>query len=527
MPRRSSSSRSLRTVLDNRALPAYLRTLTPGALAQICSRVGVADAAEFMALVPARQLVMALDASVWKSPRPGLPETFDPEELMQWLAVWLDIGDAFTAERLSAIPDEDLTLYLSHVLRVHTVPMWGFERSTEIEDLDRIYAPSYHESAYGNYFVTAAAPQHWEIARAGVDALWDHAPERLLRLFALLSGDESMLAPETDRESSNRDFSSQRAGTRERRGHVTAEGARAFLAFAHTSSLETLHALSEYDLETRRHLSLLDEPVDPATRAAAEDVNAAGDATAEGLTELQEAFEAAGLVEAPAATLLLTHDSPKPLPVVQLLARLAHDDPDAFDLRGRELAYLASVLIAGVAVSGQVMRAQDARSAALATCNLGLELLRSRQAAQIGIEREPGLVRLFLVGWRALGEIAPRVVNTLTRSLRKLQAAAFALPPAQRWLLDDAQGNLRDLQLALSRSDFAAARAAAELLSFVFDAAVCRALVPLLDEIPRIRSGAGSEALAWIESVAGLKAVARLLRRIPRPPHGHTRPSGA
>jgi hypothetical protein len=478
-----------------------------------------------MALVPAGRLIKALDASVWKSSRPGLPETFDPDELMQWLAVWLDIGAQFTAERLAAIPDEDLTLYLSHVLRVHTVSMWGFERSTEIEDLERIYAPSYHESAYGHYFVTAAASEHWETARAAVDALWDHAPERLLHLFALLSGDESMLATETDRESSNRDFSSQRASTREQRGYVTAEGARAFLAFATTSSLETLHALSEYDLETRRHLSILDD-ADAATRPTPEDTHAPGDATEQGLTELQAAFEAAGLVEPP-ATRLLTHDSPKPLPVVQLLARLAHEDPDALDLRGRELAYLASVLIAGVSVNDRLMGAEEARSAALATCNLGLELLRRRHTAEIGIEREPGLVRLFLVGWRELGEIAPRVVETFTRSVRKLQAAAFAFPPAQRWLVDDAQSNVRDLQLAVSRRDFAAAREAAELLSFVFDAAACRTLVPLLDEMPRVRRGAGSESPNWIGSVADLREVARLLRRIARPPRGHIRPRGA
>src|SRR5690348_7378526 len=120
MPKRPSASRSLRTLLGNRALPACIRALTPGALAQMCSRVGLGDAAELMALAPARQLVRALDASVWKTPRPGLAEVFDPRELLEWLSVWLDIGDEFAAERLGAIPDADLTLYLSHVLRVGT-----------------------------------------------------------------------------------------------------------------------------------------------------------------------------------------------------------------------------------------------------------------------------------------------------------------------------------------------------------------------------------------------------------------------
>jgi len=109
--------------------------VTPDALAQICSRVGLSDAAELMALAPARQLVRALDASVWKTPRPGLPEVFDPRELLEWLPVWLEIGDEFTAERLGG------------------------------------------DDPGG--------------ARCPVAT----SPERLLHLFSQLSGDESMLAP--------------------------------------------------------------------------------------------------------------------------------------------------------------------------------------------------------------------------------------------------------------------------------------------------------------------------------------------
>ena len=109
--------------------------MTPDALAQICSRVGLSDAAELMALAPAQQPVRALDASVWKTPRPGLPEVFDPRELLEWLPVWLEIGDEFTAERLGG------------------------------------------DDPGG--------------ARCPVAT----SPERLLHLFSQLSGDESMLAP--------------------------------------------------------------------------------------------------------------------------------------------------------------------------------------------------------------------------------------------------------------------------------------------------------------------------------------------
>src|SRR4029077_11248170 len=66
--------------------------------------------------------------------------------------------------------------------------------------------------------------------------------------------DESMLAPQRNRESSNDDFISAREGSRECQGYVTASGARAFLALT-KKPLEELAALSEYDLETKRHLA--------------------------------------------------------------------------------------------------------------------------------------------------------------------------------------------------------------------------------------------------------------------------------
>lgn len=169
---RVSHSGPLKAIRDNPALPALIQSLSPQSLAQLCARIGVSDAAELMALAPAEKLLKALDASVWKKLRPGAPEVFDRNELIEWLTVWLDIGEVFTAERLAAMPEEDLTLCLSHVVRVSTGPMWGFERSTEIEDLDRIYAPSYHETAFGPYFVTAAVEEHWETVRAALDALW-------------------------------------------------------------------------------------------------------------------------------------------------------------------------------------------------------------------------------------------------------------------------------------------------------------------------------------------------------------------
>ncbi|MGH8205430.1 MAG: DUF6178 family protein, partial [Steroidobacteraceae bacterium] len=159
----SGDSRSLRAVLDNPAMPALIQSLPAQELSLLCARIGPADALHIMALAPVERLVQALEASVWKSPRPGVSEVFDTRELLEWIWAWLDIGEEFTAQRLAAVPDGDLTLYLSNLATVTTAAMWGFERSTEIGDLERIYAPSHDETAYGSYVVRARRQEDWEI----------------------------------------------------------------------------------------------------------------------------------------------------------------------------------------------------------------------------------------------------------------------------------------------------------------------------------------------------------------------------
>src|ERR1700754_5024742 len=101
-----TGSRLLQTLQANPALPALLRDLQPTALARLVERVGLNDAGELMALAPTRKLLQALDESLWKSPEPGVAESFDAGELVAWLEAWNEIGDAFVAERLAAMSDE-------------------------------------------------------------------------------------------------------------------------------------------------------------------------------------------------------------------------------------------------------------------------------------------------------------------------------------------------------------------------------------------------------------------------------------
>ncbi len=309
---------------------------------------------------------------------------------------------------------------------------------------------------------------------------------------------------------------------------MTAAGARAFLAVGFRSPMQELLSLSEYDLETRRHLSGLASPEE----AELEHLHVGRDATAPDsapgaehgptaldtadsthsdephLATLRASLEEMGLLDVPPDRRLLSHESsPERLAIINLVEQLADKHPEAFDARARELAYLASVLIAGVAVEDRVLTPEEARAAALATCNLGLELAQTR-GERARIEAEPGLVRLFLVGWRALSEVPGRVVQALTEALDALRSQTSA--PLHAWLVEQAEMSVTDLSEAVAKRELAAARDAALVLAFVFDPKVCRALAPLLDELPRFPSGARKEG-QWIDSLKSLEAIGELL----------------
>jgi hypothetical protein len=209
--------------------------------------------------------------------------------------------------------------------------------------------------------------------------------------------------------------------------------------------------------------------------------------------------------------LLAPESASKPLQLVRLLQTLAEKDAAQFNARGRELAYLGSVLVTGVVVEGTALSPAEARNAALATCNLGLELLNSH-GESARVDREPGLVRLFLVGFNALSAMPDRVAQSFVRCLSALHDANSE--PLHEWLVEQAEVSVADLIDAVRKGDFAAAREAVTALCFVFEPRACQAAAPLLDEIPRLAAGRG-ESAKWIDSVAAFTAAATLLEGLP------------
>ena len=85
--------------------------------------------------------------------------------------------------------------------------------------------------------------------------------------------------------------------------------------------------------------------------------------------------------------------------------------------------------------------------------------------------------------------------------------------PLHEWLVEQAEVSVADLNEAVRNRVFAAAREATLALCFVFEPHTCRAVVPLLDELPRLGTTDGKGAM-WIDSMAAMASAAKLLRDI-------------
>jgi hypothetical protein len=501
-------------------MPALLKELPPRAVASLFQEIGVTDAGVLMAMIPTRSLLLAFDESIWKSVRPGQAETIGVRELIDWFVAWNDIGEKFLVEKLEAMSEDYLTTVLSHLVKVESASRYAvyFEDPEKFvtlceDDRERI----------GPYIVEPIVDDDEGVVIELVRALWGADSGKILRVFDRLSDLADPVNSTRGSASTSRDVESEREAHREAQGFVTADGARAFFAFAERLKEAEIIALDRYDAETRRYLhtiewatespdSIHSPIVDDNINAdhEADQSNSAGTAVsfiaAESNTaSLRSLLEESQLLEKQNSVPLLQDKRRSQESALTVeLRRLADENIESFHARARELGYLANVL-RWVPNEVVALNDKDAKDAAFAICNLGLEIASSICA--VDLEKEPGLIRLFILGWNALASLRSRVIGAFAGALSKP-----TLPP---WLQSEATAGLSDLRRAVESRRFEEAREATLFLSIVFDSRICRAIAPLMDAIPRfstlLDSAENSHQARWIATKADLQILERLL----------------
>lgn len=432
---RPSSRSLLARVLDEPDLPAQIQQLAPAVFSELVEQIGLEDAGELVAMATIEQLGHAFDEDLWKNQRPGEEEHFDPQRFLLWLEVLLEAGDAFAASRLVEMPEDLVTLALQKHMLVLDVEVLALDMQAADEvdarQLDKALESCIHEELNGLELV-ARQCEGWDSIWSVVLALDRDHHEFLTRVLERCCAMSSEYIEDsgglyevlTSEEMLEADLAGEREDRRAEQGHVAPSSAAAFLSLARTER----GVSGERDPVTRAYFRNLG----PTPTASVRRGRGRGRRSTTG----EESAGIAGLlrdagvrVDALPRRLLMAQSlsgDPAESRLVDAMRALAERAPVTFGERCEELAYLASVLLAGCAREQRSLRPIEAVRAALAACNLGLCLALSplplepkpdeaSEAAAILQHRNAD--ELFRTGWHAIHR---DVVDEAARVARQL-----------------------------------------------------------------------------------------------------------
>ena len=411
----AKSALLLPRILDTPQLARAVPRLPAEVLHRVVLGCGLEACGNLLALATPAQLSAIVDVDLWRSEHPGRDELLDTDRFGAWLEVMGDV-DASVAARViaglePALAVAGLAAYVA-VFDPAAVAM-----SPELDGASSEGSAVDHRlrRAVGGYLVVARRNDAWDAVLNTLVALAD---EHLSCFHRVMRGCRrlSSSAPEVDGlddlpsgvEQLRLDLADARERRRERQGYVTPAQARAFLQAARGT-------------DRRRPSPPRPSPVATAHLrgdGGAEDVAGDGeDGQAPGQADPVEterpAAEVFALVDLLVETGVVT-DPARLLPGVSApdgrfaslreRMRFVQDhDSNAHARRGRELGFLANVLVAGCSLQARAFTTDEAADAAAAVCNLGLDAWPAQWPTPTDAFLVDGdLTTLFQVGWAVL-----------------------------------------------------------------------------------------------------------------------------
>ncbi|MEZ5559835.1 MAG: DUF6178 family protein [Pseudomonadales bacterium] len=525
----------LDSLTDAEALPALVQRMEPATLKNLVDDVGIEDAAALVAHATSTQIAHLVEESVWSSGQPGDPERLSVPELLRWFDLWIDIGDNFIAHKLHDLGESFCALTFSKLLVVTASDLWQ-------EPVDET------TQVIGSYLARSRYDDEWESVQGALTALWDEYPDFLEALLARLAFRHSMLNLGDDDQERvlDADATHAREQQREQAGFVTAAMAGTFLSTVAATELDVLCEETGYDLETAQYFARRDRAQNASTATgsgrgsvqqpaadAPPSLPARTEITDAELEQLEREIDRYQLLRAGHQPRLSgPADARATLPLRKALAKLG-DDPGALEARMGELSYLANLLMQGAMIEGRRLREAEAAELVTAACNLGssyllwLDLREDEDPSQACLpflRSEPGLVRLFRIGWHLLSRLPLQVAS---RIFEVLSGPAFRdRLGARPWLRAelDALLSTPDIRELARSGAFDELRETVQLLSIVLESDLVAPLMLLCDRVPRLArslpeprpgngnaDGRASAGARFVQDMADLTAVDRFL----------------
>ena len=409
--------------LDSAQLARAVQSLPAESLHQLVRTRGLEACGEIVTLATPAQLTSLLDLDLW-SHKPGGDETFDVDRFGEWLEVLIDTGDAVAARTVASLDLNLVVAGLSRYVRVFDPGIFEPVAQTDDEAPDR--RDAMHEGGAGGlfecevcgYIVRARRTDAWDAIIALLIALeaghGDYFQSvmqgcrRLSNSRPEMSGMDDLLQ---DPDQQLHDVTIEREQRQAQRGYATAADARAFLEMARQPGPAGPGSLN------------------PIVAAYFRAVDSDGSESNWSGLELRAPGDAAEFA------------------------------------RGRELAFLANVLLAGCSVQSRPFTPEEASEAAAATCTLG------REHDPLRIDQD--LVTAFEVGWSLLHRNVRLLTKHVVAALGGIDAiemldttawvAALGLLGECPVIPDALTAILEGRTTAVSQTDFAFISTAAQI----------------------------------------------------------------
>lgn len=394
-------------------------------LGNLIERIGLEDSGELVAFATTDQLAAVFDQDLWQSARPGEDERFDADRFLTWLAVMLEAGDAFVAQKLAELPLDLVTLaFHKHVLvlDMDTLVQDMQGGGDDVDQVEKALSDCPSEELE-EYRIIARRHDGWDDLLTAILALDRDHHGVLVQILDRCAKMDSEVIEEngglyevlTSEEMLECDLAADREDRRAEAGYVAPSSAAAFLKLAK----KPVEGAAERDPMTRAYFRALS----PA-RGAAEPAPA----SSQPRSDLLELLREAEIVPREPPRLTAGADDEAEPALTRAMRELAERAPKAFAARSEELAYLANVLEAGCSFRGRKLRPVEAIRAAIATCGLGLEIAAEgrRDVAAVLAERPADL--LFRLAWSRV-DVEPHLEEVLeAKSIKRAARARRGSP---------------------------------------------------------------------------------------------------
>ena len=458
--------------------------LQPEVLHRVIQRYGLEDCISLVALATPGQLARVFDLDLWRPAAPGLDEQFDADRFGTWLEVMVDAGVSSAAATLAAM---DVDLVAGGLIQ--HVRVFDYAAVAPYVTLDGDLTPGLGfddrpRCEVGGYVLSATRADCWAAITTALIALADEHGARFHHVMAACRR-LSNSRPEIDvhdqapaDEQAMFDLAVDREARQDAQGYVAPAQARAFL-----------QASRRIDL--RQGTPPPRDPMTTAYFSGIEHVAPAEDVTPEAVAAMLDLLREAGVMPRPSQARLEGAQSgtPRLVRITALLEFVHGRNSEAYAMRNAELVYLANVIAAGTTIQSRSVSEDEASSAAVAVCNLGLEnwpaQWTSGQELSDDLLMHHDLVSVFQVGWTILHEdVCMHAAGQLITLLPSIQVAD-----------DDVQAALERLRVTLTKQWRAGSpwhsRDALDVIA-ILDTPAWAALLSLIDQLPTLHAALGA-----------------------------------